>query len=69
MNFLSDKVTEFFFLIDESCIQYESYLSPNLLWNASKRKPRMFKSEVITLMTLFHSGNFRSIKHFYWYYV
>lgn len=69
MNLSSHKVTEIFYLIDEFCIQFEATLSPNLIGNVPKRKPRMSKSEVITLMTLFHSGNFRSMKHFYLYYV
>ncbi len=69
MNLSSNKVTEIFYLIDEFCIQFEASLSPNLMGNAPKRKPRMSKSEVITLMTLFHSGNFRNMKHFYLYYV
>ena len=34
-----------------------------------KRKPRMVNSEAITLMTLFHSGSFRNMKHFYLHYV
>lgn len=69
MNLSSDKVTEIFYLIDEFCIQFEASLRPNLLGNAPKRRPLMSKSEVITLMTLFHSGNFRNMKHFYVHYV
>ncbi|MDB5012487.1 MAG: transposase family protein [Daejeonella sp.] len=69
MNLSSDKVTEIFYLVDEFCIQFEASLVPNLIGNAPKRKPRMSNSEVITLMTLFHSGSFRNIKHFYLHYV
>lgn len=69
MNLSSDKVTEIFYLIDEFCIQFEASLRPNLLGNAPKRRPLMSKSEVITLMTLFHLGNFRNMKHFYVHYV
>lgn len=69
MNLSSDKVTEIFYLIDEFCIQFEASLSPSLTGNAPKRRPLMSKSEVITLMTLFHSGNFRNMKHFYLHYV
>ena len=69
MNLSSDKVTEIFYLVDEFCIQFEASLTPNLIGNAPKRKPRMSNSEVITLMTLFHSGSFRNIKHFYLHYV
>lgn len=69
MNLSSDKVTEIFYLVDEFCIQFEASLTPNLIGNAPKRKPRMSNSEVITLMTLFHSGSFRNMKHFYLHYV
>ena len=34
-----------------------------------KRKPIMAESEVITIMILFHSGQFRNMKHFYLYYI
>lgn len=69
MNLSSDKVTEIFYLVDEFCLQFEASISPNLIGNVPKRKPRMSNSEVITLMTLFHSGSFRNMKHFYLHYV
>lgn len=69
MSLSTDKVTEIFYLIDEFCIQFEASTRPNLIGNAPKRKPGMSKSEVITLMTLFHTGSFRNIKHFYLHYV
>lgn len=69
MNLSSDKVTEIFYSVDEFCIQFEASLGLKLVGNAPKRKPRMSNSEVITLMTLFHSGGFRSMKHFYLHYV
>lgn len=69
MNISLDKVTEIFYLTDEFCIQFEASISPNLIGNAPKRKPRMSDSEVITLMTLFHFGGFRNMKHFYLHYV
>lgn len=69
MNLSSDKVTEIFYLTDEFCIQFEGSLSNYLIGKAPKRKPRMSNSEVITLMTLFHVGSFRNMKHFYINYV
>ncbi len=69
MNLSSNKVTEIFYLADEFCIQFEASVGRNLIGNAPKRKPRMSTSEVITLMTLFHSGSFRNMKHFYMHYV
>ena len=69
MNLSTDKVTEIFYLADEFCIQFDASVSRNRVGNAPKRKPRMSTSEVITLMTLFHSGSFRNMKHFYIHYV
>ena len=69
MNLFSDKVTEIFYLVDEFCIQFEGSISPNLIGNVPKQKPRISNSKVINLMTLFYSGSFRNMKHFYVHYV
>ena len=69
MTLSTDKVTEIFYLADEFCIQFEATVGSRFLGNLPKRKPRMSVSEVITLMTLFHSGGFRNMKHFYLHYV
>jgi hypothetical protein len=69
MNIITDKVTEIFYLTDEFCKQFIAVLSPCKIGNTPKRKPLMSDSEVITLMTLFHSGSFRNMKHFYQHYV
>lgn len=69
MNIAEDKVTEIFYLTDEFCKHFTAHLSSYQLGKAPKRKPRMSDSEVITLMTLFHSGSFRNMKHFYQQYV
>lgn len=69
MNLSSDKVTEIFYLIDEFCIQFDATLSTHIVGNAPKKKPRMSNAEVITIVTLFHSGAFRNIKHFYVHYI
>ncbi|HXH98658.1 MAG TPA: hypothetical protein VNI52_04420, partial [Sphingobacteriaceae bacterium] len=65
MNITTDKVTEIFYLTDEFCKEFKCVISASMLGNAPKRKPRMSESEVITLMTLFHSSGFRNMKHFY----
>ena len=69
MNITSDKVTEIFYLTDEFCKEFKAAISSSMIGNEPKRKPRMSDSEVITLMTLFHSGSFRNMKHFYQHYV
>ena len=69
MNITTDKVTEIFYLTDEFCKQFTASIGCCKIGNAPKRKPLMSDSEVITLMTLFHSGSFRNMKHFYQQYV
>lgn len=69
MNISIDEVTEIFYLTDEFCKEFKSIVSSSMIGNAPKRKPRMSESEVITLMTLFHSSGFRNMKHFYQHYV
>lgn len=69
MNITTDKVTEIFYLTDEFCKEFKEIISASMIGNEPKRKPRMSDSEVITLMTLFHSGSFRNMKHFYLHYV
>lgn len=70
----TDKITKIFCIIDDFCKEFEKAKSGHLLSkdNAIKRRNRKCKlsdSEVITIMTLFHFGNFRNLKHFYIYYV
>lgn len=69
MNITTDKVTEIFYLTDEFCKEFKGIINASMIGNEPKRKPRMSDSEVITLMTLFHSGSFRNMKHFYQHYV
>jgi hypothetical protein len=69
MNITTDKVTEIFYLTDEFCKQFKATIEASMIGNSPKRCPRMSESEVITLMTLFHSSGFRNMKHFYQHYV
>jgi hypothetical protein len=69
MNLTKSKVTEIFYLIDEFCIQFEAATAAYRLGNVPKRTPTLSQSEVITMMTLFHYGSFRNMKHFYIHYV
>ncbi len=69
MNITLDKVTDIFYLTDEFCNGFKTTLEAYMLGNPPKKKPVMSDSEVITIMILFHSGNFRNMKHFYLFYV
>ena len=67
---LSDaKITEIFYLIDEFCNEFEQTIKKHTLGKQPKKKPIMSCSEVIALMIVFHSGGYRSMKHFYCFYV
>lgn len=66
----TSKITEIFFIIDEFCKEFEKAQEGHLLAsnNGLKRRNRSFKmsdSEVITILVLFHDGQFRNLKHFY----
>ena len=70
----TSKITEIFFIIDEFCKEFEKAKDGHLLEsnNGLKRRNRSFKlsdSEVITILILFHYGQFRNLKQFYLNYV
>jgi len=69
MTLTDSKITEIFYLADEFCNNLEQSIKKHLLGNKPKRKPRMSCSEVITIMIIFHTGGFRTMKHFYIHYV
>ena len=69
MTLTEDKITEIFYLVDDFCKEFEKSIENHLLGNKPKKKPRMSCSEVITIMVMFHSGGFKTMKHFYTCYV
>lgn len=69
MNISNDKITEIFYLTDDFCSEFTKTMNSHTLGNKPKKKPIMSTSEVITIMVLFHFGQFRTMKHFYLFYV
>lgn len=69
MNIHKDKVTEIFFLADDFCVEFSKTINSYTIGNKPKKKPLMATSEVITIMILFHLGQFKNIKHFYTGYI
>jgi hypothetical protein len=58
------RITEIFYIIDEFCQEFEKankghVLDENLSKRKRNRKFKMSDSEVITIMILFHLGQFR----------
>ena len=67
---LSDnKITEFFYFVDERCLEFEKSIQKHLVDNKPNRKSKMSCSEVITSKIMFHSGGFSNMQHFYIHYV
>lgn len=67
-------IVEIFYLINEFFINFERRISGHLLQekaskNTRKRHFTMSDSEVITILILFHTSNYRTLKHFYLDYV
>jgi len=71
---MDSKTTEIFYLVDEFCIEFNKakkgyVLVEGTAKNTRNRKFKLSDSEVITIMILFHLGNFRNLKHFYINYI
>lgn len=71
---LQDKIIEIFVNADDFCKVFEKELKQKQFNSPSEkqirnRKTGLSDSEVITLLIAFHSGHFKSFKHFYLHYV
>ncbi len=55
-----DKVIEIFVIVDEFCKKFDQETETFLPGNKPKRRPKMSKSEVITIIILFHLKNYRT---------
>lgn len=65
-----DKVTKIFCIIDEFDKNFDLELKKNLLpvtggKKHSNKKIPLSDSEIITILLLFHFGNYRKFKHYY----
>lgn len=69
MNNTEDEIIELFYLTDDFCIEFDKNTNGHLLANKPKRKPKISTSKVMTIMILFHFGQFHNLKHFYVGYV
>ncbi len=69
-----DKIIEIFCNLDDFMKEFDAILTKNGISDASqtkkrKRKSKMSKSEVMTIMVIFHLKSYRNLKHFYLHYV
>lgn len=70
----TDKITEIFYVVHEFCNEFEKVMTGHVLRKEKSKKSRnrsfkLHDSEVITILILFHVGQFRNLKHFYTQYV
>lgn len=70
----SNKITEIFYSIDEFCKEFKRAEEGHILEKTTVKKRRnrpytLSDSEVITILVIFHLGQFRNLKHFYINYV
>ena len=70
----TNKITEIFYSVDEFCIEFNKAKEGHIISKSTVKKPRnrscrLSDSEIITIMILFHLGQFRNLKHFYINYV
>lgn len=70
---LADKVIEFFVEVDDFCIVFEAEIAHHLIESKNKggrlRKSQLSDSEIISILILFHYGQFTNFKAFYTQYV
>ena len=70
---LVDKVTEFYVLIDDFCLDFEVEIQKHLLESKSggqrRRASRLSDAEIMSILLLFHYGQFSNFKSFYTLYV
>ena len=68
------KIIEIFCNLDDFMKEFDTVLTKNSISDTSlpkkrNRKSKMSKSEVMTIMVIFHLKSHRNLKHFYLYYV
>lgn len=70
---LSDKITEIFVAVDDFCKEFDFEITKHRISAASgttrNRKRALSDSEIISILILFHIGQFTNFKAFYCYYV
>ncbi|QTE23604.1 IS982 family transposase [Polaribacter cellanae] len=68
------KIIEIFCNLDDFMKEFDTVLTQNSISDTSlpkkrHRKSKMSKSEVMTIMVIFHLKSYRNLKHFYLFYV
>ena len=74
MEITKDKITDIFCIIDDFCKEYDSETTKMALPSPEgckrrKRKWVMSRSEIMTILVMFHSNTYRNFKHYYLFYV
>ena len=74
MEITKDKITDIFCIIDDFCKGFDVEIERMALREPDgrkhrKRKWKMSRSEIMTIMIFFHFNTFRNFKHYYQFYV
>ena len=69
-----DKITEIFCIVDDFCKEFDVEIAKLALQEPDgikhrKRKWRMSRAEIMTILICFHFNDFRNFKHYYLFYV
>ena len=72
--FPDDKITEIFYICDEFSKEFDATIAKSSIRPSGRKRDyhrdcRMSDAEIMTILILFHSSNFRCLKHFYLNYV
>ena len=66
---LKDRVTEFYLQVDDFCQEFEQEIKRHLIESkpvgGRSRKSQLSDSEIISILLLFHFGQFTNFKAFY----
>jgi hypothetical protein len=65
-----DKITEIFCAVDDFCKAFEPWLESKMIESGDRKRERkssLSLSEVMTILIIFHSSGYRTLKHFYHY--
>jgi hypothetical protein len=70
----TDKITEIYFYIDEFYKDFQEVIKGHIIpMDAGKKRRnkscKLSDSEVMTILIIFHLGQFRNLKHFYLFYL
>lgn len=65
MTNLDDKITEIYCNVDEFCKAFDNFLHTRSIGKRPKKEPKLSKSEICTILILYHLSGMKCFKYFY----